>query len=227
MKDLFRNVLLILSFLMGLLGFVSLLAIPVCRGLSYANIRMTSTHIRFPLSESVEDLAVDKNNNIIVFIRDYSRIQIYRNSGTFLKGWFVDTGGIAPRIYVDPNNHINLATMNEKHYIFDIFGNLLSEFIDQGIYEKYSHTVASGKTQDSQGNKFKLSMNFFRTHIFKITPEGDKTIVVSDPIYVWLFRFIFPALLFCMFCSFFLVCLGPRYGIFPENRLSKFFKNYF
>lgn len=221
MKDLFRDILMILAFLTGLLGVIGLLAIPLCHGLSYAEIRMISTKIRFPLSESVEDLAVDKNNNIIVFIRDYSRLQIYRNSGTLLRGWFVDTGRVAPRINVDSNNRIHLATMGDKHYVFDTYGNLLKEFKDEGVFENFRRMETPAKTRDSKGNTHKLSMTFFRTYIFKTTPEGSKAMVISDPIYIWLFRFMFPALFFCIFCSFILVCLGPRYGIVPENWLSK------
>ena len=215
---------MILAFLTGLLGVVNLLALPLCHGLSYAKIRTISTKIRFPLSESVEDLAVDKNNNIIVFIRDYSRLQIYRNSGTLLRGWFVDTGRVAPRINIDPNNHIHLATMGDKHYVFDTYGNLLREFKEEGIFENFCQMDTPVKTRDSRGNAYKLSITFFRTYIFKITPEGFKEIVISDPIYVWLFRWMFPNIFFCIFCSFILVCLGPRYGMIPENWLSKALK---
>ena len=67
MKVIFQNILMILSFLIGLFGIIGLLAIPLCGSLSYAGIHMASTKMRFPLGE-VEDLAVDKNNNIAVLL---------------------------------------------------------------------------------------------------------------------------------------------------------------
>ena len=214
---------MILAFVTGLLGITGLLALPLCHGLSYAGVRMISTRMRFPLGE-LEDLAVDKKDNVVVYSRDHSRLQIYRSNGSLLRGWFVCTSLMTARIHIDPNNSIHLATMGDKHYVFNTDGGLLKRFEEEGIFEKFCRMDTVARTRDSKGNTYKIFQSFFRTHIFKISPEGSKVVVISDPIHVWLFRWMFPTVFFCAFCSFFLVCLGPRYSILPENPLSKAFK---
>lgn len=225
MKRLIQDILMLLAYLAGLLGVIGLFAPPICLGLSYAKIRMVSTKMRFPLGEP-EDLAVDNKDNIVVYSRDHCRLQIYRNNGTLLRGWFVYTANRTARIHIDPNNSLHLATMFDKHYVFDINGNLSKQFEEKGIFEKFCLMDTPEKTRDSKSNTYKMSQTFFRTIIFKITPEGSKKVVISDPIYLWLFRWMFPNLFFCLFFSFFLVCLGPRYGSIPDNRLSRLLKKH-
>lgn len=223
MRRLIQDILMLLAYLAGLLGVIGLLAPFICHGLSFAKIRMVSTQMRFPLGEP-EDLAVDKKDNIVVYSRDHHRLQIYRNNGNLLRGWFVYTSNRTARIHIDPNNSIHIATMYDKHYVFDTYGNLLRQFEEEGIFEKFCLMDTPEKTRDSKSNTYEMFQTFFRTLIFKTTPEGSKKVVISDPIYLWLFRWMFPTLFFCGFCSFFLVSLGPRYGTIPENRLSRFFK---
>lgn len=214
---------MLLTYLAGLIGFIGLIAFPICHGLSYAKIRMVSTIMRFPLEEP-EDIAVDKKDNIVVYSRDHHRLQIYRNNGKLLRGWFVYTGNRTARIHIDTNNSIHLATMYDEHYVFDIYGNLSKQFEEEGIFEKFCLMDTPEKIRDSKGNTYKMSQTFFRTRIFKITREGSRKVVISDPIYLWIFRGFFPNVFFCVYFSFFLVSLGPRYGIFPDNQLSRFLK---
>jgi hypothetical protein len=225
LRSLAVNILMISAFLMGLVGIIGLLSPPVCQSLSYFGIRTISTKMRFPLGE-VEDLAVDKNNNIVVYLRDHCRIQIYQDNGELLRGWFVGSSlrGARNQIHIDPNDCIHLATKEDKHYVFDIQGNLLREYQEKGIFEKFGGMDKAAKALDLRNNIYRVFSSFFRTHISKITPEGSETIVVSDPFYIWLFRLMFPNLFLCIFSSFLLICFGPRYGMFPDNWLSNFLK---
>jgi hypothetical protein len=208
---------------MGLVGIIGLLAFPLCQGLSYSGIRMISIQTRFPLGEIV-DMAVDKNDNIIVYLRNHCRLQIYRNNGELLRGWFVYTLGMTAKTHIDSNDRINLATRKNKHYVFDTDGNLLKEHYQDGIFENFCQMDTTEKAQDSKNNVYRVFQSFFRTHISKIIPEGSETIIISDPFYVWLFRILFPSLFLCIFSLFILICFGPRYGMFPDNRLSNFLK---
>jgi len=226
MKDLLRNILMLLALLMGLFGIMGLLALPLCQGLSYVGVRMTSTTIRFPLSK-VKDLDVDRNDNIVVYLRDHCRLQIYQNNGEFLRGWFVYTLGMTATIHIDPNDSINIVTRGDKQYVFDTYGNLLREYQEKGIFERFCNMSTGANTRDSKNNVYKVFQSFFRTHISKITSEGRETIIVSDPFYIWLFRFMFPSLFLCIFSSILLICFGPRYGMLPDNPLSKFLQKSF
>ena len=125
--------LLKLCFTIGAIGFVAYFA---CHGLSYAGARMVSSKIHFPLGRTLE-FTVGGEGRIIHY-SDLRRLEIFDKDGRFLKGWFVYAPTLHAEIRVDPNNHIHFVTSDDKHFVFDIEGNILEESEDEGIDDRFS-----------------------------------------------------------------------------------------
>lgn len=186
--------LLQLCFTIGAIGFVAYF---LCHGLSYAGVRMVSAKIRFPLGER-RAFTVGKEGHIIYY-SDLSRLEVFDPQGRFLKGWFVYTPSLSAQIRTDPNNHIHIASADDKHLVFDIDGNILEESEEAGVYDRFFELNQNREHRDNEGNTYTLWGNVLRAGVIKLTAGGEEFIDITEPFYLWPFRGLRAALLFLFF----------------------------
>jgi len=73
------------------------------------------------------------------------RVQIYDSNWKFLRGWNVDAGAGTFKLFITDTNHIHVITARlNRHYVYDINGNLVSQ-------ESYPATGAGYSSFPSEG----------------------------------------------------------------------------
>lgn len=186
------------AFLTLLLGAIGIITAFVCKGLSYIDMRMVSSVIQFPLGD-IEDIAIDNQGKIICFCSDHYRLQVYNGNGNFYRGWFVNSSLRTARIYVDTDNCIHVATYYDKHYVFDVDGDMISESKQGGVYKEFADQSKNRINQDNRGNIYDYSIKGLRSKIYQITPSGEKKTIISTPYYLWWLGVLFPSYFLVVF----------------------------
>lgn len=181
-----NKVITILLLLWYIYCFISIVPVPVCIFLAGFGVRMVSSRIQFPLG-GVDSIATDSMGRVYCGISFYSRIQVYSNDGSFLRGWFVPDSVMM--LEVDSNDRLHyLALRNDKHYIFKPDGELFKE---ERVSESFAREFGPNSNlqiDDSLGNIYKIKEPWLFPNVIKISPSGDAVVLVSDPFYLWLFR---------------------------------------
>lgn len=157
--------------------------------------RLFSGATRFPLSEP-RGIAVDSKGTVYVAIRGYGRIQAYSETGSFLKGWFVKTGGGPFDIWIGDDGllHAVTATSN-NHYVFDFDGRLLRRARVRCFAEyEHLHDTAGGlEERDAGGNSYFIQSPIWCPKVLKVHPNGQRSVLIKDPYYLWVARAPVPA----------------------------------
>jgi hypothetical protein len=185
------NILLCLILVVGGCGF----SIPIiCHVLSNFGVEGVSSNIHFPLGKP-RYLALDENGNIYCFSDLYNRLQIYDKTGQFIRGWFLPSNNF---LFVDPNDEtLNVITSEDSHLVYDMYGNLINTLKEEKGYYRLNYlSYAKKEARDSQTNTYKFESVIFSTKITKISPDGKKTTVISEPLLMWLLRTPFPVFLY-------------------------------
>lgn len=138
----------------------------------------------FPIAEP-EGIAVN-DEHIVVRSTFYERIQVYDKEGNFQIGWFCPKLK-GTHLLIDEQGRILLAGyVNE--WLFDFEGNLLStvskEYDFDGFHNKYG-IYKDWITEDLQSNTYRISHPHLWPKVHKITPDGDDTVLISHPWYLW------------------------------------------
>ena len=70
---------------------------------------------------------------------------------------------------------------------------------DRAVHEEEFRETYQGKAKDADENRYRI-MPFatISSRVEKITPEGERTVVVSQPFHVRLFQVPFPAFLYVL-----------------------------
>ena len=184
----------LIAILMCLIGLIGFLIVLTCECLSAVGVSLTSSHIRFPLS-NLNGFDVDRNGYIYCYSGFHHRLQIFDGTGHFQRGWFVKAARVG-EIHVDESGRIHFVDTSDKQFIFDINGNILEESKESGIYRRYYELARKKVTQDGNGNTYKPRITMLNTRILKVDPVGVKSSIITDPFYLWPFRIFFPAFLF-------------------------------
>lgn len=185
-------------FLIGITGVLSEIVFSL---VSDTGVRFLSSSIRFPLN--VSDYDVGCHGHVVCFISSHNRIQVYSEDGQFLKGWFVDNGGYtAGSVLIDPNDLIHFATPADRHFIFDLDGNIVKDSYSKGIGNSLTELNRAKYKNGQAGFNYKALFGIKGKRIVKISPEGKESVVVSDPFFIWLFQEWFPLLFFLFFPMF-------------------------
>ncbi len=150
--------------------------------------QMASSWARFPLGIP-EAIAVDHQGRVYCATGEYSRIQVYSESGQFVRGWFAGSG-TSDRLWIDTDNQLH-ATSKGRHYTFSHQGELLNE------KDEKDKDVPSGRdVLDAAGNRYKIRSSLVSPKIVKIAPDGTESVVVVDPWYLRILSFPSPMFLF-------------------------------
>ncbi len=182
----------------GILAMITLIGFGiaiVCEGLSVIGASMYSTKIRFPLS-NVGSYDVDEEGSIYCYTGAYHRMQIFDSDGSLLKGWFVKAGR-GGQIQIK-DNQIHFASIDDKYFIFDMFGNVVTQSKDNDAYNRLYKIARKEDRRDGSDNTYKLKNTLVNTRIFKFSPSGERSLVLTDPLYLWFFRLLLPCSLFCL-----------------------------
>ena len=83
--------------------------------------------VEFPLGD-VQDIAVDREGNILVALGFYGRIQLYDSEGRFKRGWPADAGGGSFTVaFRNADVVASYANRRRSTFLFDLTGKRLAE----------------------------------------------------------------------------------------------------
>ena len=152
---------------------------------------LISGRMQFPLS-SLDGIAVDHNGRIYLAIPNYNRIQVYTNKGDFSGGWFIDSLGASVDIWIDDEDLLHaVIARGGGHQVYDLNGLLLrwDEITSSDDeYLSLSDKLGGLKKQDVFGNTYLIKSPIWSPKIVKITPSGEKSILIKDRLYFWLLQ---------------------------------------
>lgn len=136
---------------------------------------------------SLEAIAVDKSGNIYLGSSFYGRIQLYSNTGRFIRGWFIETKGGGFRIALDKLDHLHVATKDGNfNGIFNASGQPIKEQQpEEVIYEPFYSM--EHHTSDVQGNVYKIVDPFLFPHVVVKPKHGQQRTLITVPSNLWPF----------------------------------------
>ncbi len=164
----------------------------------------------------VDTIALDKEGNIHCHSSWSTRIQIYGPEGRFIRGFYVDN---IRRFSIDANQNVSTSVgstifSGAKFRTYNWEGKLLREepYVDEihdkifGIGEDKVLGVDKPEATDAAGNSYRIMpFSSISARVEKITPDGKRSVVVSQPLRLILIKAPFPAL-FYFFLGFSLFC---------------------
>lgn len=188
---------ILLGILMGA-GFCCLGVSALAHFLRGIGIHGVSSSIQFPIG-GLTWMGADRRGRVYCYDNTYVRLQIYSSQGRFIRGWF-DQGGFWD---LDSNDEtIHVVDTDDKNIKYDHRGNILDVWIERGSYKKHEAAAFDEEGyqevsfEDTFGNLYELQSRFFSTKIARITSNGERSIIIEDPLYLWLIRTPFPAWLY-------------------------------
>ena len=113
-KNTLLRVLLAAMMSVGILCFVLPLA---CSALAWAGCEVATSEVELPI-EYIGSLRVDTKGRIYIYSITYERLQMYNNSGDFIRGWFTPGKEI-----VSINNDdgtVQLVGYDDENYKYDL-----------------------------------------------------------------------------------------------------------
>ncbi|MCX5634285.1 MAG: hypothetical protein NTW55_00370 [Planctomycetota bacterium] len=172
---------------------------------------------------------VDKEGNIYCGSKFYGRIQKYYSDGRFACGY--DTEGGTERgsdfsFHITDNGQLSIMISNmvkdkkQSAYhekIYDDKCKLMSAANynnDKDRMYKIKDSVVYGA-----GNRF-IFKGFLFPRVIKETSNGDKSIIISTPIWLWFFQGPLPAFVFCFVSMFILIFIQMRTESVKKKRCS-------
>ena len=163
-----------------------------CNALTGLGVTGVSSTIVFPLGQP-HYIALDDKGNIYCFTSTYSRLQVYNRTGRFVRGWFVPDPHF---LLIDSSDDtLNIITSEDKRLVYNAKGELINILEEEkGYYRKNWIKHVKSEVSDAQGNTYTLGSTHFYTTIVRISPEGEKSTIVSDPWQLWLLRMPDPVL---------------------------------
>ncbi len=164
--------------------------------------------IQFPLSY-VESMAVDNNGKVFLAIPFYQRIQAYDNEGNFLKGWFIESSGGLFNIWIEDNLlHVAVSRTN-KRLVMDTDGRILDSF-DISSFEESQRLTQKGSItgyNDKDGNRYTFQKSSFFPKVLKRSYDDNESVLISDPMHLWMFKAPYPDMLFFVWGAFMLLLI--------------------
>ncbi len=181
-------------FMFGVLGLVYAVIIPQVT--QFASLLPAQWEL--PMGR-LDNIAVDPQGNIYCHSRGSEWLQVYGPEGRFIRKFFYDGGAFT----IDENQNIR-GDYGQEIRTFDIEGNLLKQEPYLEMHSKEFRDALNGRAEDAFGNRYRI-MPFSRiiTRVEKIDPQGAGTVIVSQPLHIWLFQsafhfsLLYLLLLFC------------------------------
>jgi hypothetical protein len=182
-------------FLVGILliGVVAVGQVLLAGIFSSLDWQAKSSRWRLPLR--VTDIVVDKNGSIYT-VNNGDRIQVYNTDGEFLMGWSCGKGWLT---LGSDDKSIVVVRPYDPSVQFSRRGFFLTKWADRGHYQKIAEERGQKGDwipvfQDPEGNTYRQE-GWILHSIVRIDPNGEKTTVVTDPIYLVLGDYVLGILL--------------------------------
>lgn len=171
----------------------------ICHPISgWLNVTMPSSAIRFPLSD-LQGVTVDEIGNTYCLSRFYNRLQMFDSKGQFIKGWFVDLPGGDYRIRSETEGEVSVFSKNTRtKMVYGVNGLLLSKVKFKSDEFNHLYPGKNGPLIDGLGNSYEIESPFFWIKVVRTSNKGDQSIVVKDPIGLWIVAFFFPVAWFAL-----------------------------
>ncbi len=135
-----------------------------------------------PISH-LDTIALDQQGRIYTHSRWTNRIQVYGTQGRFVRGFSVDSGTfrISPQQIIRTDGWHKMRT-------YTLAGELLGEEpMDMVTFRKEFEDRPDDKVTDSDGNVYRvMPLQSFNPRVEKLSPNGDKEIVISQPLWMGL-----------------------------------------
>lgn len=184
----------------------------VCGVATHTASHIVSSKLQLPLGE-LQAVAVDNEGRIYCASSFYKRLQVYDGQGNFLRGWFVPyLTKYSIKLKIDCADHIHAATsvgQRRGSMVFDSEGNLLETTQDSGIFGD-SDAGSNLEVRDSKDNIYKIQSSVLFPRVLKITPSGEKSVLVSDSLNLWLIKASFPVFGFLMLTGVIIVVISLK-----------------
>lgn len=143
--------------------------------------------VQYPIGDP-QSIALSDEDNILLGLTSYGRIQVYDKNGNFIKGWFVGATGGPFVIWTDDNKKLHaIITRSEMHKIYDFNGNLIEAKNIENV-EKYIELDNKGKLvqTDSLGNIYSLKDIRWKPTVTRTDLKNVETKIIEDPFWLWI-----------------------------------------
>lgn len=160
-----------------------------CDIMGWRGIRAFSTSTCFPLGEACT-FDVGPDGSVFWLVEFYYRVQVYDNTGRFVKGWFVPFGRGTFRLRVLENKSVQIcSSCGTRCLTYDYHGNLITNVpavpLDEGRSKYEAH--------DSAGNVYRLVSPHLVPKIIRTSPSGQVKVLISDSFARWFLKAPLPA----------------------------------
>ena len=141
-------------------------------------------------------IAVDSSKNIYCVSEAYHRVQQYDENGTFLRAYAV--GRKFFDLYIDDDKNVYAWDQGRWYYKYDSEAQLIAEGDDAKppVSKEYDGRDVK-EAVDGEGNIYRIArFSWVLPRVTRQSPSGERSVVVSQALYLWLIQWPFPALLF-------------------------------
>ena len=167
-------------------------------GISSLN-KWPGTKYELPLGD-LRGVALDSAGNIYCGGQSYGRVQKYDPDGKFLSSFHVDSSGGSFRFRLNEKDELEIATARMARFIrYSLEGEIIE--YKQGVDYIYKEF---GPGTDKQcagpgGITYRIAdWSVLFPRVIKVSDSGDRSTVISVPIYKWIFMGPLPAWLFAV-----------------------------
>jgi len=177
----------VLVFFVGLLGFAAAFGTWPLRMISGSDTEL-------PLG-GFSSIFVDSRKNIYCVSEEYVRVQQYDENGTFLRAYVMPRG--FSHVYIDDDDNV-YAWYQGRYFKYDSEAQLIAEGDDAKppVAKDYSGQRVK-EVVDGEGNIYRIArFSWVLPRVTRQSPSGERSVVVSQALYLWLIQWPFPALLF-------------------------------
>lgn len=186
-----KKVTIVISYLLmlfGAFGFISggLISLGI---IEYDN--------ELPLGD-IKGIVVDSSGIIYIGLGEYSKIQCYDNTGSFIRNWSIAASGGAFNIDLDQKQNIIISTAKgDRRIVYNNIGEIISTEIIDNIYPNTINDRDIFISED--GAIFKVDGQMFPIIIRENKDFSDSHILISQPMILSMLKGPMPAWLIFAF----------------------------
>lgn len=174
----------------------------VCFILSKGGIRLVSSHLEFPLS-SPRGITLGQNGNIYCYSCFNSRLQVYDQSGCFLRGWFVNIAPGPFHLDMTDEGWLRVSRKGGTNTYFSEHGELLREE-RLAVAPVQFDNRHQNEARHVDGSSLVLERPLIAPAIIRIWPDGHRQVVVRQSLGLQLVTMPLPGLLILALVGFLL-----------------------
>lgn len=143
--------------------------------------------IRLPLGD-VGSIAADSRGRIYCGSQGYSRVHQYDHDGSFLRSWWVDSGGGSFLLGVDAHDRIHVATARTNaHMVYRPDGHLISSERSGTEYDRMQRARRNPlRWRIPDGGVYEVKTPNLYPRVVAVNRAGVARTLVTTPFLVWM-----------------------------------------